>query len=490
MNQKNEISSISYSKSKLFFLFLKIGTIGFGGGSALIPVIERELVGAQKPLEAEEYLKYTVVSEMTPGALPVKIGAACGFRLAGPVGALLGAYGALLPGVVLTVFIMSLFSLMGEKAVALFQFASVGISAFIIMLLVSYVKRICGEGPGKRNWLLCATSFFLTCGKEIREVAGQIFPSSYMVHTEPLFNISTIDLMIITFLGLISLSIGMCRAARCGVFALCACYCLCKGNVGKSLGLASLSQFLLLIVGLLILFCVVADRKKANRSACVAITKSAAFSITLFLVIALIGVLLAGLLLDSNVWKFLCTVGLSAITSFGGGEAYVSVADGFFVQNGYIGTDAYYTQLVPVANALPGPILVKIAAGVGYVFGSEGFGCSCGWICAASAAMMASGACCSIMIAAVQIYESIEHSNLVQNLRQYILPVICGLLLSTSCSMLYEASKITAEKGIPAIITFVFVGGWVVLLRFLHRLPDLALLIASATISLSVLVLL
>ena len=112
MNQKNEISSISYSKSKLFFLFLKIGTIGFGGGSALIPVIERELVGAQKPLEAEEYLKYTVVSEMTPGALPVKIGAACGFRLAGPVGALLGAYGALLPGVVLTVFIMSLFSLM------------------------------------------------------------------------------------------------------------------------------------------------------------------------------------------------------------------------------------------------------------------------------------------------------------------------------------------------------------------------------------------
>ena len=59
---------------KTFLSFLKVGTIGFGGGSALIPVVEKELVQGQKAMSDADYLKHTVVANITPGALPVKLG--------------------------------------------------------------------------------------------------------------------------------------------------------------------------------------------------------------------------------------------------------------------------------------------------------------------------------------------------------------------------------------------------------------------------------
>ena len=63
---------------------LKVGMIGFGGGSALIPVMERELVSGRKALSEQLFIQDTVIANITPGALPVKIGALSGLQLGGP----------------------------------------------------------------------------------------------------------------------------------------------------------------------------------------------------------------------------------------------------------------------------------------------------------------------------------------------------------------------------------------------------------------------
>ena len=63
-------------------LFL-VGLVGFGGGSALIPIVERELVDRRKLLSAEDYVRHTVVANITPGALPVKLAASAGLTLGG-----------------------------------------------------------------------------------------------------------------------------------------------------------------------------------------------------------------------------------------------------------------------------------------------------------------------------------------------------------------------------------------------------------------------
>ena len=68
---------------KLMASIFKIGVVGFGGGTALIPVIEREVVEDQKIVEKSEYDKDVIVASITPGALPVEIATGLGKRAYG-----------------------------------------------------------------------------------------------------------------------------------------------------------------------------------------------------------------------------------------------------------------------------------------------------------------------------------------------------------------------------------------------------------------------
>ena len=61
----------------------KIGLIGFGGGNALIPVIQQEVVEEKGFITGEEYEKDIVAAALTPGALPVEIAAGVGKAVSG-----------------------------------------------------------------------------------------------------------------------------------------------------------------------------------------------------------------------------------------------------------------------------------------------------------------------------------------------------------------------------------------------------------------------
>ncbi|MDR1519587.1 MAG: chromate transporter, partial [Planctomycetota bacterium] len=53
---------------RIWLSFLKIGCVGFGGGSALIPIVRNELVAERQWLSDDEYLKHTLIANITPGA--------------------------------------------------------------------------------------------------------------------------------------------------------------------------------------------------------------------------------------------------------------------------------------------------------------------------------------------------------------------------------------------------------------------------------------
>ncbi len=478
------------SPGSIFLRFLKIGMIGFGGGSALIPVVEKEIVGEGKPISEEAYVKHTVIANITPGALPVKLGATCGYQMGGAAGSLAGAYGVMLPGVLLTVLILSLFSVMGAEAITLFSYASVGISIFIIMLLCHYIGRICGRGEVVLNCAICAASFLLTCGKEIRQVLDLLLPNLHILETQPLFNISTIDLMIVAFLMILFYVLKKKRWELVTAALLCLLYTLAKGNWGGETGIVIIAApVLAILIGWIAIKLVIAQMKKEHvRQKQKNGQKQFSSSVLLLHLVIPVGlVALVAVCFTMAVLPFFGNVALSTVTSFGGGEAYVSVADGFFVQNGVLSADAYYTSLVPVANALPGPILVKIAAGAGYLFGSGAANeVVAGWFCAMAAAAVATGVCCAIALLVLRLYEAVEHSAFIVALNRFILPVICGMLLSTVCSMLYEAMRINESKGIPALPALVVMAAWVAALGFLRkkfRIRDAILLAGSAAVS-------
>lgn len=82
---------------RLFVSFFKIGAFTFGGGWAMISIIEREIVDKHHWLEREEFLDLLAVAQSLPGILAVNISVAVGDKLIGVKGSICAALGTILP---------------------------------------------------------------------------------------------------------------------------------------------------------------------------------------------------------------------------------------------------------------------------------------------------------------------------------------------------------------------------------------------------------
>lgn len=82
---------------RLFTVFVKIGAFTFGGGWAMISLIQREVVDNQRWIPKEEFLDLLALAQSLPGILAVNISVAVGDRLRGRVGSVVAACGTILP---------------------------------------------------------------------------------------------------------------------------------------------------------------------------------------------------------------------------------------------------------------------------------------------------------------------------------------------------------------------------------------------------------
>ncbi len=82
---------------KLFTTFFKIGAFTFGGGWAMISIIEREIVDRRHWIDREEFLDLLAVAQSLPGILAVNISVAVGDKIKGVKGSVVSALGTILP---------------------------------------------------------------------------------------------------------------------------------------------------------------------------------------------------------------------------------------------------------------------------------------------------------------------------------------------------------------------------------------------------------
>lgn len=424
---------------------LKVGTIGFGGGSALIPVMEKELVHHRGFFGEPVFTLHTVVANITPGALPVKLAAFAGGRSRSAWAGLLAAIAVALPGSVATVALVAAFNLLGPAAIRVVEFTAVGITAFIIVLLAHYITKVMrGGGPRTGVYVgIMLVAWLATGTNGLVALVGLLFGQAWVVEVPRLSAVGLIVAALVV-IGLYSLLPR--RTA------------LVEVDPSIAVPLPTVGPKILAVV--------------LHLAMCVA-------ALVLALVLAgPVGGELMGL------------VAFSTVTSFGGGEAYVGVADGFFVASGLVPSGLFYGQIVPVANALPGPILVKVASGIGYAFGFELGGPLLGLGFAVCAFAMAIGACCAVAIAVITAWGKVARSAFMVNLGRFILPVICGLLLTTSVSMLLANAEIAERGGVaPSPVAWASLIGVGVMWWAQHRfrLHDLALLAGAGLTSLVVL---
>ena len=117
--------------------------------------------------------------------------------------------------------------------------------------------------------------------------------------------------------------------------------------------------------------------------------------------------------------------------SFGGGDAYLTIADGIFVETQMITEQQFYGQLVSVVNVLPGSILCKTLTGVGYYIGQNVGGSMVAGLMFAVVGFVTSVAVsCGFVSAIYYLYDSLIKLNIFQTISKWITPVIAGLLLN------------------------------------------------------------
>ena len=93
---------------ELFYIFARIGLFTFGGGYAMISIIEDICVERKKWISHEEMMNMTVIAESTPGPIAINCATYVGYKLAGLLGATVATFGMVLPSFVV-IFVVSKF---------------------------------------------------------------------------------------------------------------------------------------------------------------------------------------------------------------------------------------------------------------------------------------------------------------------------------------------------------------------------------------------
>lgn len=122
---------------ELFYSFFKIGAFTIGGGYAMLPLIEKEVVDKKKWIDREEYIDMIALAQSAPGPIAVNTSVFVGYRVAGLPGAIVTTLGSVLPSFLIIVFVALFF--IGVKENAIVERVFKGIRPAVVALIAAPV---------------------------------------------------------------------------------------------------------------------------------------------------------------------------------------------------------------------------------------------------------------------------------------------------------------------------------------------------------------
>ena len=144
---------------ELMLIMLKIGLFTFGGGYAMIALLERELVARREWIEREEFLDMVALSESTPGPIAINAATYIGYRRAGAIGAVAATVSVCIPSFVIIFLISCFFDLFLSLEVVAKAF--LGIRVCVVWLVLSAGLRLL---RGMKKTPLSVTLLCTVCG--------------------------------------------------------------------------------------------------------------------------------------------------------------------------------------------------------------------------------------------------------------------------------------------------------------------------------------
>lgn len=128
------------NKRELFLTFARISASCFGGGYAMLPFFQQELVEKKGWLTHEELLDLHAIAQCTPGVISVNTATFCGYRTRGISGALAATAGLLTPPILIVLIISAFFWTYAENPVV--QHALTGVRACVCALIINSTVKL------------------------------------------------------------------------------------------------------------------------------------------------------------------------------------------------------------------------------------------------------------------------------------------------------------------------------------------------------------
>lgn len=146
---------------KLYSAFFRIGLFTFGGGYAMMPLIQKEVVEKNQWTTTEEVLDYYAVSQCTPGVIAVNTATFIGYKIKKTPGGVIATLGVVTPSVIIVTILASILERLVEYPIV--QHAFVGVRIAVIALVINTVVKMLKNAVNDAFGVIMFAAAFVLC---------------------------------------------------------------------------------------------------------------------------------------------------------------------------------------------------------------------------------------------------------------------------------------------------------------------------------------
>ena len=139
MNKENKVVKLF----DLFFTFARVGLFTFGGGLAMMPMLQKELIDKKHWITEEDLIDYYAVGQSTPGIIAVNVATFVGYRQLGVFGGIIASLGIIFPSIVIIMLLAGTINSISEypKVQSALKGINVAVAALLTSVIIKFAKK-------------------------------------------------------------------------------------------------------------------------------------------------------------------------------------------------------------------------------------------------------------------------------------------------------------------------------------------------------------
>ena len=129
--------------AELYLAFFRTGIFTFGGGLAMMPMLQKELIEKKHWLTEEDLIDYYAIGQSTPGIIAVNVATFVGYRQAGVLGAIVATLGIISPSIIIITILAGTINSISEysRVQAALKGINVAVAALLTTVIIKFAKK-------------------------------------------------------------------------------------------------------------------------------------------------------------------------------------------------------------------------------------------------------------------------------------------------------------------------------------------------------------